>query len=205
MRLLSSSVSITCYDVSGEIQKPVLDTVYNGLVRHTIKSIDAEPVEKTMGWTSFANPYAPDFSGSSFVMGAYLVFSLRLDKKTIPAGVIRKHVAVEIEKQLKRSGRNFLSAGEKQSIKERVTAALVRRIPATPNIYDLVWNAEASRLWFFSNLKAANEALETLFLKSFNLTLVHLFPYTTADLTLGLTDPDRNQLAQIEPTKFTRT
>ena len=205
MSLLSSSVSITCYKVSGELQKPVLDTVYNGLTRHTIRSIDDEPVEKTVGWTSFKNPYLPDFESSSFVIGSYLVFSLRLDKKTIPANVIRKNVAVEMEKQLKRSGRNYLSTNEKKTIKDHVTASLGRRIPATPNVYDLIWNLEESRLWFFSNLKAANEALETLFLKSFNLTLIHLFPYTTADLVLGLESPDRDRLAQLEPTKFTES
>jgi DNA recombination-dependent growth factor C len=205
MSLLSSTVSITCYKVSGELQKPVLDTVYNGLTRHTIRSIDDEPVEKTVGWTSFKNPYLPDFESSSFVIGSYLVFSLRLDKKTIPANVIRKNVAVEMEKQLKRSGRNYLSTNEKKTIRDHVTASLGRRIPATPNVYDLIWNLEEYRLWFFSNLKAANEALETLFLKSFNLTLIHLFPYTTADLALGLESPDRDRLAQLEPTKFTES
>ncbi|MDF1594358.1 MAG: recombination-associated protein RdgC [Desulfobacterales bacterium] len=205
MSLLSSSVSITCYKVSSELQKPVLDTVYNGLTRHTIRSIDDEPVEKTVGWTSFKNPYLPDFESSSFVIGSYLVFSLRLDKKTIPANVIRKNVAIEMEKQLKRSGRSYLSANEKKTIKDHVTASLVRRIPATPNVYDVVWNLEEYRLWFFSNLKAANEALETLFLKSFNLTLIHLFPYTTADLVLGLEGPERDRLTQLEPTKFTES
>jgi len=203
MSLLSSSVSITCYTVSGELQKPVIDTLYNGLARHTIQSIDDEPVEKTAGWTSFKNPYLPDFESSSFVIGSYLVFSLRLDKKTIPANVIRKHVAIEVAKQLKRSGRKYLSTNEKKTIKDHVAATLGRRIPATPNVYDLIWNLEESWLWFFSNLKAANEALETLFLKSFNLTLIHLFPYSTADLVLDLAGPDRDRLAQLEPTQFT--
>lgn len=205
MSLLSSSVSITCYKVNGELQKPVLDTVYNGLTRHTIRSIDDEPVEKTVGWTSFKNPYLPDFESSSFVIGSYLVFSLRLDKKTIPANIIRKNVAVETEKQLKRSGRNYLSTNEKKTIKDQVTASLGRRIPATPNVYDLIWNLEEYRLWFFSNLKASNEALESLFLKSFNLTLIHLFPYTTADLALDLEGPVRDRLSRLEPTKFTES
>ena len=202
MRLLSSSVSITRYMVSGEIQTPVLDTIYNGLTRHTIRSIDEQPAEKTFGWTSFKNPYLPDFGGSSFVIGPYLIFSLRIDKKTIPAKVVRKLFEVEMQKQLKSSGRKFLSTNEKKTIKDHITASLYRRIPATPNIYDLVWNMEESRLWFFSNLKAANEALETLFLKSFNLTLIHLFPYTIADRILGLSESDRDLLARLEPAKF---
>ena len=85
MSLLGSSVSITRYLVKGEIEKPVLETVYRGLTRHTIKSIDDDYAEKTFGWTSLKDPYLPDFEGSSFVFGPYLIFSLRLDKKSIPA------------------------------------------------------------------------------------------------------------------------
>lgn len=203
MGLLSSSVSITCYTVTGELQKPVINTIYKGLSRYMIRSIDDTPAEKTVGWTSFKDPYLPTFEGSNFVVGPYLVFSLRVDKKSIPAGIVRKQVALEMAKQLKQNGRKFLSTHEKKTIKEHVTAALVQRIPATPSVYDVIWNLEESRVWFLSNLKAANEALETLFLKSFNLTLIHLFPYTTADLTLGLSEAERDRLSHLEPSLFT--
>ena len=76
------------------------------------------------------------------------------------------------------------------------------RIPATPNIYDLVWNYEESDLWFFSNVKAANEELETLFIKSFNLTLLPLFPYTQSALLSGLTDTEQDILHNLSFTKF---
>lgn len=203
MSLLGSSVSITRYLVKDEIEKPVLETVYRGLTRHTIKSIDEDYAEKTFGWTSLKDPYLPDFEGSSFVFGPYLIFSLRLDKKSIPAKIVRKHCAIEMARQLKQSGRKYLSTNEKKSIREQVTAMLGRRIPATPNVYDLIWHPEESWLWFFSSLKAANEALETLFLKSFNLNLIHLFPYTTAELALDLTRAQQDRLARLAPTKFT--
>ena len=50
----------------------------------------------------------------------------------------------------------------------------------------------------FSNLKSANEALETLFIKSFGLHLIRLFPYTTADLIAGLSDHERDLLEKLE-------
>jgi hypothetical protein len=78
------------------------------------------------------------------------------------------------------------------------------RIPATPNIYDLVWNYEDSVVWFFSNLKAANEELETLFAKSFNLSLIRLFPYTAAELSSDLSDSQRDKLQKISPTQFVK-
>ncbi|MDH4206263.1 MAG: exonuclease, partial [Desulfobacteraceae bacterium] len=87
---------------------------------------------------------------------------------------------------------------EKKSIKDHVVNTLVHRIPAAPNVYDLVWEYDTASLWFFSNLKAANEALETLFIKSFNLQLMRLFPYTAADRMAGLSDQERDVLRKLE-------
>lgn len=202
MGLLSSTVSITRYRVEGEIEKPVLETIANGLKRNTITEIDNDNVEKAAGWTSLENPFNPDFEGSSFVIGAHLVFSLRIDKKSIPQKVVKKHFTVEVAKKLAESGRDHLSKNEKQLIKESIIEKLSRQIPATPNIYDLVWNQEESLLCFFSNQKAANEELETLFSKSFKLSLVRLFPYTMADLMSGLSGEDRDVLSKLSPTTF---
>ncbi len=115
---------------------------------------------------------------------------------------MKKHYALESTKRLAETGREYLSKSEKESIKDHVTNVLNLRIPATPNLYDVLWNLEESWLWFFSNLKAANEELETLFSKSFKLSLIRLFPYTMADLTAGLSDTEREAVSKISPTSF---
>jgi hypothetical protein len=130
-----------------------------------------------------------------------MVFALRIDKKMIPPKLVQKHYALEVAKHLAATGRNFLSANEKTAIKEHAVDTLNRRIPATPNTYDLAWNYKESSLWFFSNLKSANEALETLFIKSFGLQLIRLFPYSTADLMAGLSDRERDLLLKLAPSQ----
>ena len=202
MGILSSSVSVTRYKVEGKLAEPVLETVGNGLKKNAIAEIDDDISDKAVGWTSFHKPYQPDFYGSSFVYGKDLVFSLRIDKKRIPAKVLKKHFMIESTRLLAKSGREFLSRNEKSVLKDQIIDRLSLRIPATPNVYDLIWSYEESSLWFFSSLKAANEDLETLFKRSFNLTLIRLFPYTTADLVLGLTDSERDILKDLTPTQF---
>jgi hypothetical protein len=81
MGLLSQSVSITRYRVQGQLEEPVLDTIALALNRHAVLDIDNDAAEKSCGWTSFENPFAPDFEGSNHLFGSYLVFSLRVDKK----------------------------------------------------------------------------------------------------------------------------
>lgn len=203
MSLLSASVSVTRYRVDGKPENPLIESVYNGLVQNSFKDHDENFSETEVGWTSFENPYLPDFEGSSFVFGTYLVFSLRLDRKTIPSGVIKKHLAIEIARQLENKRRPFLTREEKQAIRDRVISQLIRRVPAIPHIYDLVWNLEDGWLWFFTNLKGPNEALVTLFIKSFGLTPIRMFPFTSADLTAGLSDTERDRLLKLAPKNFT--
>ncbi len=201
MGLLSSRMSITRYQVTGQLDGSVHETVYQSLKQHAIPKIEDDGSEATVGWTSFETPYAPDFEGYSFVFGTYMVFALRIDKKSIPPKLIQKHYALYAAKRLADTGRHYLSGNEKKSIKDHVVNTLVHRIPATPNVYDLVWEYDTASLWFFSNLKAANEALETLFIKSFNLQLIRLFPYTTADRMAGLSDQERDVLRKLEKSR----
>ena len=202
MGLLSASNSITRYTVEGRLKKPVLEAVAAGLKKNMISEIDDNASEKAVGWTSFDKPYQPDFGGSNYVYGAYLVFALRIDKKTIPSKVIKKHFMIESARRLADSGRQYLSRNEKQTIKDLVIDRLNLKVPATPNVYDIVWNYEDSVLWFFSNLKAANEELETLFLRSFDLSLIRVIPYTAAHLDSGLTDTEKDLLLKLSPTNF---
>ena len=202
MSLLSASVSITRYKVEGNLETPVLETAAAVLKKNAISEIDDHASQKVSGWTSFEKPYQPDFSGSNFVFGAYLVFALRIDKKTIPAKLIQKHFMIESARRLAESGRQYLSRNEKQTIKDHVVEALYLKVPAVPHIYDIIWNYEASVLWFFSNLKAANEELETLFLRSFDLTLIRMFPYTAAQLSSDLSNTEKDILLKLAPTRF---
>jgi len=200
--ILSASVSITRYKVEGVLKNPLMDSVLDGLKKNTIAEIDQDVLEMTAGWTSTNRPFFPDFEGSSFVIGPYFIFSLRIDSKRVPSKVIQKYVALEIAKKLRESGREYLSREEKRMIKDNVTNMLYRLVPAVPDIVDLIWDHEARQVLFFSNRKSANETVETLFLKSFSLTLVRIFPYTSALMDAGLSDSQKDVLTGLSPTGF---
>ncbi|RJQ52439.1 MAG: exonuclease [Desulfobacteraceae bacterium] len=202
MGILSSTASIVRYRVSGKVDPPVNPFVEKGLVENTISDADEGAAAKRVGWTSFQAPFQPDFSGSNFSLGAYFIFSLRIDRKVLPQKVIQKHVSIETAKRLKKSGREFLSANEKKMIKDHVINLLNLRIPSTPHLHDVIWDHQDQTVWFFSTIKSANEDLETLFFKSFKLSLIRLFPYTVADLAVGLSDGQKDVLSKISPTVF---
>ncbi|MDM8542892.1 recombination-associated protein RdgC [Desulfococcaceae bacterium HSG9] len=203
MSLLSATVSVSRYLIEEKIEGPLIETITQGLKKNTITDIDNEDMEQSVGWTSFDDPFKPDFEGSSFIIDNYFVFSLRIDRKKVQAKIIQKHYLLAIAERLSSTGKQYISRNEKAEIKEDVIQRLTKRIPATPNVYDLLWNYEASSLCFFSTQKAANEELETLFNKSFELHLIRLFPYTTAEYKADLTDEQRDALGKLSPFSFT--
>jgi hypothetical protein len=200
MGLLSSNVSITRYQVQGQLPDPLMDTMTRLLTQNAIVEIDDEDLDQSAGWTSLEDPFTPDFTGSTFVMGFHFIFSFRMDKKTIPSKVVNKKYRQEINKKLKESGKEFLSRNEKKQIREDVIRGLSIRIPATPNVYDILWNYEKNSLWFFSTQKSANEAFEIFFNKSFKLNLVRRFPYTAA--LEFLVDYEKDLLNRLTPSHF---
>ena len=202
MGFLSATTSLTRYRVEGKLENPVMENIYTGLRRNAISDIDDNAAEKAIGWTSFQDPFVPTFEGSSFTIGTYFLFSLRIDKKSIPSKVIQKYYALELYKKLKASGKTFLSRDEKKMIKDHVINLLTLRVPATPNIYDLLWNHEAESLWFFTNLKNPCEELETLFLTSFHIKLIRLFPYTMTEFHGELSGEEYDLFTRLSPSKL---
>jgi hypothetical protein len=199
MGIVSPTTALTRYTVEGNLDGSVLEIIAAGLKKYAIGDIDGNPSEQTAGWTGYKQPFEPDFNGSSFILGPYIIFSLRVDKKSIPSKMVQKHIAVESAKRMKETGRDILSSNEKKMIKDYVINKLNLKMPSTPNIYDVVWQVEKKDLWFFSNLKTANEHLETLFAKSFHLHLVRRIPYTMAYFDQSLTPAQMEMLAKIVP------
>ena len=198
MGIMSSSVALTRYMTMGKPREPFLETVRDALARHAVRDIDGETEVKSVGWTGFEKHFTKEFDPEHLACGEYLAFCLRIDKKSLPGKVVRKCVSIESRKKLSETNRQFLSKEEKLEIRERVEAGLLTKIPAAPSVFDVLWDLTEDEVWLFSTQKAAKEEFETLFNKSFGMTLIPLFPYTLAEnrLKLSVNDMDKiNALA----------
>jgi DNA recombination-dependent growth factor C len=204
MGFLSATQSMSRYHVKDRFDTEPMEQVRNGLIRYAIPSMENEYEEISAGWTPFESPYLPDFENFSFVFGTIFLFSLRIDKKSIPAKLVQKQMALEIQKKKQSSGRDFVSKNEKAEIKETVMEVLMHKMPAIPNVYDVLWDYEAGELTLFSTQKAANEFFETLFFKSFNLKPIRLFPYTLVETSSGFSAADKDRIMTLTPLHFSR-
>ena len=104
----------------------------------------------------------------------------------------------------KKSGRDFISKQEKSEIKELVIDILMHKIPAIPNVYDVLWNYEEKNLYLYTTQKAANEFFETIFLKTFNLKPIRLFPYTIVETKSKFSNPQKDRIQTLVPLKYSR-
>ncbi|OQY53350.1 MAG: exonuclease [Desulfobacteraceae bacterium 4572_89] len=202
MGLISSTHSMSRYHIEGKFETAVMDEVRNGLIKNSIPKLENVYEEISAGWTPCESPYNPDFEKFSFIFGNYFSFSLRIDKKSIPAKLIQKHMALEIEKKKEESGRDFISKNEKTEIKEKITDILMYKIPSIPSIYDVLWNYEEGSLFLFTTQKAANEFFETIFLKSFDLKPIRLFPYTIVETKSKLSADQKENVLSLSPLKY---
>jgi len=204
MGLISSTHSISRYHIEGKIEGSAAEEVRNGLIAYSIPKIESDFDAISAGWTPFESPYNPDFDKFSINFGIYFLFSLRVDKKSIPTRLIQKYMAIEFEKKMEKSGRQFISKNEKTEIKEMVIDLLMHKIPAVPSVYEVLWNYEEQNLYLFSTQKAANELFETIFFKSFKLKPVRLFPYSLVETKSTFSNSDKDRILSLTPLKYTR-
>ncbi len=202
MGLISSSHSMSRYYVEGSFDGSTMEEVREGLIQNAMPKIESEYDEISAGWTPVESPYNPDFEKFSFIFGTYFLFSLRIDKKSIPAKLVQKNMALEIEKKKEESGRDFISKNEKSEIKEMVLDILMHRIPSIPSLYDVLWSYEEKSLIIFSTQKAANELFETLFLKSFNHKPIRIFPYTLVEKLGKFSDDNKDRILSLTPLNY---
>ena len=101
MGLISSTHSMSRYHIEGSFEAGVMDEVRRGLTENAMPKQENEYEELSAGWTPYESPYNSDFEKFSFIFGTYFLFSLRIDKKSIPAKLVQKEMALAIEKKKK--------------------------------------------------------------------------------------------------------
>ncbi|MGM0419128.1 MAG: recombination-associated protein RdgC, partial [Thermodesulfobacteriota bacterium] len=203
MGLLTSTSSFLRYRIEDESQEISSENIRQKLKDNSFPEIpDSEMSESVSGWTTFENPFDPDFESDHIAYGNNIVFCLRTDKKSVPKKIVDKHIAVESKKAMRESGRDYLSKNEKKKLKEEIILRLSLSIPATPDIYEVLWIPDKKEVLFFSGQKSVNEVFETLFRQTFSLSLIRLFPYTKVYFSSSIEENSKNIFYNTKHTKI---
>ncbi len=203
MGFLSASCSFTRFRIIDDVPSDLWAQIPDSLKKHAFQDIDDVPLERAHGWTCFEDMLDMQWHTAPPQKGAYIVFSLRLDTRRIPAGVIKKHFALALkdEKQSNaEQNKKFISRERKKELKEQVIIRLRSRFLPVPAEFNVLWETTNNTVWFASTQSKMIELFTELFTQTFNLHLEQMIPYN-----LAMTILDESQLAhldRIEPTQF---
>lgn len=200
MSILKKTMSITRFKVSDIPSDDNINGIANilmsGFEKCKIQEIDPYE-EMTYGWTNTLNNFFPRFDDASFIIGNYVSISLRIDKKSVPASVVKKEVAIQSKKECEKLGVEKLSKAQVAHIKEKIFELLLSNTPAVPKIFDIIWDVENKDLYLFCANNGVIEILEDIMLESFGLHVKMRFPFTMA-----VESVDENTVSKLKQTSF---
>ncbi len=203
MGFLNSSCSFTRFAIVDPVPADLWASIPDLLKKGAILDIDDLPELQADGWVCFDDYLDTEWVTAPPQKGDYLAFSLRLDIRRIPAGVVRKHLdkAIKQEKEDNaRSGKKFISRERKKELKEQVVLKLRSRFLPVPGEFNVLWNTSTNEIWFASTQTKVKELFTTKFLNTFNLHLRELTPSALALQMLGGEKAD--DLNLLGPTQF---
>jgi len=198
MGFLTGTCTFTKYRIEGEEPISFREFVDERLKKFAFHELEGVTDEKITGWVGLGNVLDTEFQNAYYSVGDYLAFSLRIDRRSVPAALHKKHVLEAEEKARAMSGRRFLSKGERTEIKERVHAVLMSKVMAVPSLFDICWCVSERWLLLASLTAKVREEFEKLFKRSFELEPVPFLPWTPRHL-----DPEvEAKLGRLAPASF---
>ena len=203
MGFANSSCSFTRFRVLDSMTDEQWNAVPDKLRQYAFQDIDALPEMQAHGWVCFEDMLDSQWRTAPPQKGAYFVFSLRLDTRRIPAGVVKKHLALALREEKERmqaQGKNFISRERKKELKEQVLLRLRQRFLPVPAEFNVIWNTAKNEVWFASTQNRMIDLFMEFFLQSFEVHLEQRTPYSLAETLLD--EEARSRLDRMEPTEF---
>ncbi|OQY44658.1 MAG: hypothetical protein B6240_10165 [Desulfobacteraceae bacterium 4572_87] len=179
MGLISGSGSFTRYRVKGKPAENFLEGLDDKIARSAFRNLTEDSTqERSAGWVNVMDMFDNRFSELEFLKEPYVTMSLRVDERKIPATALKQY-ALEAEEKIKvTENLDFLPKRRKADIKEGINLRLLKRAIPGSKVYDMIWNYSTGAVIFAcTNTKLCDEFQE-LFLKTFDLLLLAMSPYT---------------------------
>jgi hypothetical protein len=185
MGILSNTVSISHFMVVGDTpNKELFEWASENLQKHAFRAIDLGMEELSTGWVHTGNNQESAFAvPADFWHDHYLAFTLRQDRRRIPAPLLKAYLQVaEHEFLAENPGYAKVPKQKREEMRESVKSRLLARTLPVPSCQDAVWDTRRGILTFTSLSRTVIETFETHFKKTFpGLRLVALHPFARAE------------------------
>jgi len=183
-----------------------LDEACERLAARRFVPLSADSAEdERWGWITTDHLLDTRFDIGKCCVGAFLVFALRMDKRRVPAALVRAHLRIEELAALQATGRR-LKPAERRDLREEIEARLRPQVLPAARSVTAIWQPKRRLLYFGATADRPNELFRDLFEQTFDLELEVVRPGSLARAFLErrvgeAADPDR--LGLLVPTRFT--
>jgi hypothetical protein len=183
MGILSNTVSLSQYTIKGTPSGDIDTWLMECLYKNSFSPIDNLPDEESVGWVNIFNYNDSSFETNSPRIDNYIGLSLRKDKRSVPAALLKSRLDLECGTWLaEHPDVKKMPSKRKLDIKENLTASLITKTLPVPSIVDLVWNIDKSILSIASVSIKALEPVEDRFSATFEgLKLMPVYPMARAE------------------------
>ena len=188
MGFLASTCSFTRFRVIDPVPDGLWAEIPQLLKNGAFLDIDETAESQADGWVSFDDYLDTTWQAGPPQKGSYMAFSLRLDIRRIPAGVVRKYLDLALKREKaenEKNGKKFISRERRKELKELVQLSLRRRFLPVPGEFNVIWNTANNEIWFASTQEKMIELFAQRFLDTFKLHIEQQIPRYLALSMLG--------------------
>ena len=115
MGLLKGSVTFSRYRIVGALPDHFPEFFNERIRRYAFQTVWRTTDEKAAGWTSVENVLDTDFPYASYAQGRYMLFSLRIDRKSVPPSLLRLRILEAERKHLADNGQKKLYREQREA------------------------------------------------------------------------------------------
>lgn len=186
MGILSGALTVRRFKVEGDIppnwrtafQERLTEYAFNERAAASADRGDTSSGKAELeGWVQVHNLLDTEFDDPTrWLYNEYVVFALRVDKKSLPTRLFNATVAKKCEKWAKDQGVDRCPAAIKKQIKEDLEAEWLERALPRVATTECCWNVEGKWLLLHSLSESVADRFRKRFLRSFGLKLVPASP-----------------------------
>jgi len=181
MGLLKGSVTFSRYRIVGALPDHFPEFFNERIRRYAFQTVWRTTDEKAAGWTSVENGLDTDFPYASYAQGRYMLFSLRIDRKSVAPSLLRLRILEAERKQLAESGQKKLYREQREAIQESVRLELLGKTLPVPAFHEICWSVPDNVLTFCCLSDKVVGDLQELFRESFSLGLCPYAPWNAEE------------------------
>lgn len=178
MGILSGALTVRRFRVLGEVPEGFRDVYRDRLDEHAFRQPPNEPGRQELeGWVQVHNLLDYEFSDlNTWLYQPYALFALRVDKKVLPAKLLKAHVDKRCQEWARERGQDRCPASKRAEIKEALEDEWLRRTLPRVQVTELSWNMSEGWLALHSLSEGMIDRVRRRFFQTFGLKLVPWSP-----------------------------